>query len=75
MACDAVSRLCQHNSSRVLVMSTSTYVDSETITQPDEAQSSQVSVPLPDDPYVAVRQAQLVVTDTESEPEEAPSKA
>ncbi|GJZ01324.1 hypothetical protein Tco_0519285 [Tanacetum coccineum] len=30
-------------------------------------------VPLPDDPYVAVRQAQLV--DTESEPKEAPSEA
>ncbi|GKE51509.1 hypothetical protein Tco_1486665, partial [Tanacetum coccineum] len=28
-----------------------------------------------DDPYVAVRQAQLVDTDTESEPEEAPSDA
>ncbi|GKC35796.1 hypothetical protein Tco_1048180, partial [Tanacetum coccineum] len=33
------------------------YVDSETITQADGAQSSRVSVPLPDDPYVAVRQA------------------
>nr|GEY61027.1 hypothetical protein [Tanacetum cinerariifolium] len=32
-------------------------------------------VPLPDDPYVAVRQTQLVDTDTESNPEEAPSKA
>ncbi|GJV23829.1 hypothetical protein Tco_1376524 [Tanacetum coccineum] len=29
-------------------------------------------VPLPDDPYVAVRQAQLVDTDTESDPEDAP---
>ncbi|GJT94956.1 hypothetical protein Tco_1090474 [Tanacetum coccineum] len=54
-------------------MSTPTYVYSETITQADEAQSSRVPVPLPDDPYVAVRQAQLV--DTESEPKEAPSEA
>ncbi|GJR65060.1 hypothetical protein Tco_0011125 [Tanacetum coccineum] len=30
---------------------------------------------LPDDPYVVVRQAQLVDTDTESDPEEAPSEA
>ncbi|GJW86615.1 hypothetical protein Tco_0161955 [Tanacetum coccineum] len=32
------------------------------------------AVPLPDDPYVAVRQTQLVDTDTESDPEEAPSE-
>ncbi|GKD53315.1 hypothetical protein Tco_1286702, partial [Tanacetum coccineum] len=56
----------------VKVMSTSAYVNSETITQVDEAQSSRVPVPLPDDPYVAVRQAHLVDTDTESDPEEAP---
>ncbi|GKC67233.1 hypothetical protein Tco_1099831, partial [Tanacetum coccineum] len=56
-------------------ISTLTYVDSETITQADGAQSSRVPVPLPDDPYVAVRQAQLVDTDTESDPEEAPSEA
>ncbi|GKE31536.1 hypothetical protein Tco_1450858, partial [Tanacetum coccineum] len=56
-------------------MSTPTYVDSETITQADEAQSSRVPVPLPDDPYVAVRQAQLVDTDNESDLEEAPSEA
>ncbi|GKA83113.1 hypothetical protein Tco_0789861 [Tanacetum coccineum] len=59
----------------VRVMSTPAYVDSETITQADGAQSSRVPVPLPDDPYVAVRQAQLVDTDTESDPEEAPSEA
>ncbi|GKF26394.1 hypothetical protein Tco_0082288, partial [Tanacetum coccineum] len=47
------------------VMSTSAYVDSESITQADGAQSSRVPVPLPDDPYVAVKQAQLVDTDTE----------
>ncbi|GKF79308.1 hypothetical protein Tco_0234876, partial [Tanacetum coccineum] len=46
-----------------------------TITQADRAQSSRVPVPLPDDLYVAVRHAQLVDTDTESEPEEAPSEA
>nr|GEW54678.1 hypothetical protein [Tanacetum cinerariifolium] len=39
----------------------------------DGAQSSRVPIPLPDDPYVAVRQARLV--DNESEPEEAPSEA
>ncbi|GJU86887.1 hypothetical protein Tco_1294433 [Tanacetum coccineum] len=39
----------------------------------DRAQSSRVRVPLLDDPYVAVRQAWLV--DTESEPEEAPFEA
>ncbi|GKF69371.1 hypothetical protein Tco_0202428, partial [Tanacetum coccineum] len=43
-----------------------------TITQDDGAQSSRVPVPFLDDPYVAVRQAQLVDTDIESDPEEAP---
>ncbi|GKF96451.1 hypothetical protein Tco_0289186, partial [Tanacetum coccineum] len=57
------------------VMSTSAYVDSETITQADGAQISRVPVPLPDDPYIAVRQAHLVDTYTESDPEEAPSEA
>ncbi|GKE21976.1 hypothetical protein Tco_1433488, partial [Tanacetum coccineum] len=56
------------------VMSTPAYVDSESITQADGAQSSRVPIPLPDDPYVAVSQAQLVDTDTESDPEEAPSE-
>ncbi|GKG33434.1 hypothetical protein Tco_0433593, partial [Tanacetum coccineum] len=46
------------------VMSTPTYVDSETITQADRAQSSRVPIPLPDDPYVAARLAQLVDTYT-----------
>nr|GFB83165.1 hypothetical protein [Tanacetum cinerariifolium] len=54
------------------VMSTPAYVDSETITQADGAQISRVPVPLPDDPFVAVRQAQLVDTDTKSDQEEAP---
>nr|GEV31204.1 hypothetical protein [Tanacetum cinerariifolium] len=56
-------------------MSTPAYVDLETITQADEVQSSRVPILLPDEPYVAVRRAQLVDTDTESEPGEAPSKA
>nr|GEV28873.1 hypothetical protein [Tanacetum cinerariifolium] len=36
-------------------MSTPSYVDLESITQADGAQSSRVPIPLPDDPYVAVR--------------------
>ncbi|GKE40834.1 hypothetical protein Tco_1464239 [Tanacetum coccineum] len=52
---------------RAKVMSTPTYVDLETITQADRAQSSRVPIPLPDDPYVAVRQAQLVNIDTDEE--------
>ncbi|GKA50721.1 hypothetical protein Tco_0743794, partial [Tanacetum coccineum] len=36
------------------------------------AQSSRVPTPLSDNPYVAVRQAHLVDTDTESDPKEAP---
>nr|GEX86386.1 hypothetical protein [Tanacetum cinerariifolium] len=56
-------------------MSTTTYVDSKTITQADGAQSSRVPIPLPNDPYVAVRQAHLVDTDTELDLKEAPSKA
>ncbi|GKB32682.1 hypothetical protein Tco_0872083 [Tanacetum coccineum] len=55
-------------------MSTPAYVDSKTITQANKAQSSRVPVPLPDDPYVAVRHAQLVDTNTESDREEAPSE-
>ncbi|GKA94154.1 hypothetical protein Tco_0816140 [Tanacetum coccineum] len=54
-------------------MSTPAYVDSETATHADGAQSSRLPFPLPDDPYVAVRQTPLV--DIESEPEEAPSEA
>nr|GEV08260.1 hypothetical protein [Tanacetum cinerariifolium] len=38
-------------------MSTPAYVDSETITQADGAQSSRVPVPLPDDPYVAAEES------------------
>nr|GEV70011.1 hypothetical protein [Tanacetum cinerariifolium] len=54
-------------------MSTPAYVDSETITLADGAQSSRVHVLLPDDPYVAVMKSQLV--DTKSEPDEAPLEA
>ncbi|GJZ62416.1 hypothetical protein Tco_0618553 [Tanacetum coccineum] len=41
-------------------------------TQADEAQSSRVPVPLPEDPYEAIRQAYLDGTDTKSEPFEDP---
>ncbi|GJX49603.1 hypothetical protein Tco_0276448 [Tanacetum coccineum] len=57
------------------VMSTPAYIDLETITQADGAQSSRVPVPLPNDPYVVVRRAHLVNTDTDSDLLEAPSKA
>ncbi|GKC42802.1 hypothetical protein Tco_1060524 [Tanacetum coccineum] len=57
------------------VMSTPAYADSKTITKADGAQSSRMPAPLPDDPYVAVRQAHLVDTDTESELDEAPLEA
>ncbi|GJW81139.1 acidic mammalian chitinase-like protein [Tanacetum coccineum] len=59
----------------IMVMSTPAYVDSKTITPADKAQSSRVLVPLPDDPYIAVRQARLVDTYTELDLEEAPSEA
>ncbi|GKD01305.1 hypothetical protein Tco_1171579, partial [Tanacetum coccineum] len=54
---------------------TPAYVHSKTITQADRAQSSRVPVPLPDGPCITVRQTQLVDTDAESSPEEAPSEA
>ncbi|GKA49535.1 hypothetical protein Tco_0742608, partial [Tanacetum coccineum] len=49
-------------------MSTQVFVDPEISTQVDGAQSSRVPVPLPEDPYEAIRQAYLVGTDTEFEP-------
>ncbi|GKE67892.1 hypothetical protein Tco_1522053, partial [Tanacetum coccineum] len=49
-------------------MSTPVFVDPEISTQADGAQSSRVPVPLPKDPYEAIRQAYLVEADTESEP-------
>ncbi|GKB03664.1 hypothetical protein Tco_0831807 [Tanacetum coccineum] len=49
-------------------MSTPVCVDLESSTQADGAQSSRVPVPLPEDPYEAIRQVYLDGTDTESEP-------
>ncbi|GKD44739.1 hypothetical protein Tco_1269384 [Tanacetum coccineum] len=49
-------------------MSTQVFVDLESFTQADGTQSSQVPVPLPEDPYEAIRDAYLDGTDTESEP-------
>ncbi|GJT20705.1 hypothetical protein Tco_0890642 [Tanacetum coccineum] len=53
-------------------MSTLVFVDPEISTQADGAQSSRVPVPLPEDPYEAIRQAYLDGTNTESEPFEDP---
>ncbi|GKF15359.1 hypothetical protein Tco_0056821, partial [Tanacetum coccineum] len=53
-------------------MSTPVFVDPKSSTQADGAQSSQVPVPLPEDPYEAIRQAYLDGTETESEPFEYP---
>ncbi|GJZ74991.1 hypothetical protein Tco_0639456, partial [Tanacetum coccineum] len=49
-------------------MSTLVFVDPESPTQADGAQSSRVPVSLPEDPYEAIRQAYLDGTDTESDP-------
>ncbi|GJU72608.1 hypothetical protein Tco_1264013 [Tanacetum coccineum] len=54
------------------VISSSAYVDSKTIPHTDGARSSRVLVPLPDDPYMAVRQAYLATTDIKSKPVEDP---
>ncbi|GJX59266.1 hypothetical protein Tco_0290656 [Tanacetum coccineum] len=53
-------------------MSTLVFVGPEISTHADGAQSSRVPVPLPEDPYEAIRHAYLVGTDTESEPFEDP---
>ncbi|GKD83657.1 hypothetical protein Tco_1350496 [Tanacetum coccineum] len=53
-------------------MSTPVFVDPESSTQADGAQSSRVPVPLPKDPYEAIRHAYLDGTNTESEPFEDP---
>ncbi|GJZ28418.1 hypothetical protein Tco_0573065, partial [Tanacetum coccineum] len=53
-------------------MSTPVFVDPESSTQSDRAQSSRVPVPLPKHPYKAIRQAYLDGTNTESEPFEDP---
>nr|GEW03817.1 reverse transcriptase domain-containing protein [Tanacetum cinerariifolium] len=55
-------------------MSTLVFVDLEISTHTDEAQSRQVLVPFPGDPYKAIRQAYLVGTDIEFEPFEDPVK-
>nr|GEV29217.1 hypothetical protein [Tanacetum cinerariifolium] len=47
-------------------MSTPMFVNPESSTHADGAQSSRVPVPLPEDPYEAIRQAYLVGMDTES---------
>nr|GFD26152.1 hypothetical protein [Tanacetum cinerariifolium] len=49
-------------------MSTPVFVDIEISTQADGALSSRVPIPLPEDPYKAIRQANLVEADIESEP-------
>ncbi|GJZ76972.1 hypothetical protein Tco_0641644, partial [Tanacetum coccineum] len=54
-------------------MSTLVFVYPKSSTQADGAQSSRVPVPLPEDPYEAIRQAYLDGTDTESEPFENPT--
>ncbi|GJV41040.1 hypothetical protein Tco_1419480 [Tanacetum coccineum] len=54
------------------MMSTLVFVDPESSTEADGAQSSRVPMPLPEDPYEAIRQAYLDGTDTESEPFEYP---
>ncbi|GKC52298.1 hypothetical protein Tco_1075043, partial [Tanacetum coccineum] len=48
-------------------MSTLVFVNPESSTQADGAQSSRVPVPLPEDPYEAIMQAYLDGTDTELE--------
>ncbi|GJZ29318.1 hypothetical protein Tco_0573965, partial [Tanacetum coccineum] len=53
-------------------MSTPMFVDPESSTQADGAQSSRVPMLLLDDPYEAIRQAYLVGTDTKTEPFEDP---
>ncbi|GKC38996.1 hypothetical protein Tco_1051380 [Tanacetum coccineum] len=51
------------------VVSTPAHIDSKTISQTDGSRSSRVPIPLPDDPYMAVRKASLAtITDFESEP-------
>nr|GEW88392.1 hypothetical protein [Tanacetum cinerariifolium] len=56
------------------MMSTPVFVNPESSTQADGAQSSRVLVPLLEDPYEAIRQAYLVRTDIESEPFEGKAR-
>ncbi|GJY21628.1 hypothetical protein Tco_0394194 [Tanacetum coccineum] len=53
-------------------MSTPVFVDLESSTQANGAQSSRVPIPLLEDPYEAIRQAYLDGTDAESEPFQDP---
>ncbi|GJY72331.1 hypothetical protein Tco_0476034 [Tanacetum coccineum] len=53
-------------------MSTLVFVDPESFTQAEGAQSSRVPVPLPEDPYEAIRHAYLDGTNTEFAPFEDP---
>nr|GEV74634.1 hypothetical protein [Tanacetum cinerariifolium] len=48
------------------MMSTLVFVDPKSSTQADGAQSTRVPIPLPEDPYEAIRQAYLVGTDTDT---------
>nr|GEV90494.1 RNA-directed DNA polymerase, eukaryota [Tanacetum cinerariifolium] len=50
------------------MISTQVFINPEIFTNADGAQSSECPVPLPKDPYEAIRQAYLVGMDTESEP-------
>nr|GEW19674.1 RNA-directed DNA polymerase, eukaryota, nucleotide-binding alpha-beta plait domain protein [Tanacetum cinerariifolium] len=52
----------------ICVISTPAHFDSKIISQTVRDLSSRVPTPLPDDPYVAVRQTHLVDTNTESGP-------
>ncbi|GKA60931.1 hypothetical protein Tco_0760338 [Tanacetum coccineum] len=54
------------------LISTLVFVDPESSTQADGAQSSRVPAPLPKDPYEAIRQAYLDGMDTKFEPFEDP---
>ncbi|GJZ02135.1 hypothetical protein Tco_0520096 [Tanacetum coccineum] len=53
-------------------MSIPVFVDPESSTQADRAQSSRLPVPFLEDPYEVIRQAFLVETDTESKPSKDP---
>ncbi|GJW83961.1 hypothetical protein Tco_0157106 [Tanacetum coccineum] len=68
--CHATLVVVECDASRVI--STLVFVEPESSTQADGAQSSRVPVPLPEDPYEAIRQAYLDGTDTDSEPFEDP---
>ncbi|GKB80536.1 hypothetical protein Tco_0947431 [Tanacetum coccineum] len=70
--CLSSSMRCLENVVESHRMSTLVFIGPEISTHADGAQSSRVPVPLPEDPYEAIRHAYLVGTDTESEPFEDP---